>query len=336
MASKTLAVRFRPMTWEDMSGQDSIKVILDEQIKTKTFKNGYLFAGASGCGKTTSARIFANKINDGKGNPIEIDAASNSGVENMREINESAKKKALDCEYKVFIIDECHSLSSSAWQAMLKTLEDCPKYTIFILCTTDPHKIPATVLNRVQRYDFSKISTDKILARLDYICEVEKIAAETEALQYICRLANGGMRDAISMLDKVSSLNKEITVQSVVDALGTVNYDIYFDLLEATFTSEKDNIIRVLESVHESGKDIKQFLKSYQNFLVDVCKYNLFKSFEYTQLPATEKVRERLQYVPEDNAELLDFIIEMNGLIKWDSNPLYTVEALFLSKIKGE
>ena len=331
MSQITLAVKYRPNSWEDMSGQDSIKVILDEQLRNGTFKNGYLFSGASGCGKTTSARIFANKINEGKGSPIEIDAASNSGVDNIRIINEQARKKPIDSAYKIFIVDECHVISLVGWQAMLKTLEDCPKSAVFILCTTNPEKIPNTVLNRVQRYDFSKISNDKILERLKYICKQETIVADEGALQLITKMANGGMRDAITMLDKVSSLNSKITIESVVSALGTVDYDVYFDLLESMLNNEPDNSLKVLEYIHSQGKDLKQFIKQFQYFVVDVSKYNLFKNFSYTQIPETDKNKERMQFLKGDTVSILNFIISVNEVIKWENNPLYAVQSMFIS-----
>ena len=173
MAKEALAVKYRPKVFEDMTEQNAIKDILMNQLETKTFQHGYLFTGPSGTGKTTSARIFANMINAGKGNPIEVDAASNSGVDNIRQIIEDAKRKPLDAEYKIFIVDECHSLSDSSWQALLKTLEESPKFTIFIFCTTDPQKVPATILSRVQRYNFQKISNDGIVKRLEDICKME-------------------------------------------------------------------------------------------------------------------------------------------------------------------
>ena len=173
MAKIALSVKYRPTDFSSLTEQSAIKDILENQIKTKTFQHGYLFTGPSGTGKTTSARIFASMINDGKGNPIEVDAASNSGVDNIRQIIEDAKRKPLDAEYKIFIVDECHSLSDSSWQALLKTLEEPPKFTIFIFCTTNPEKIPPTILSRVQRYNFQKISNEGIVKRLEYICEME-------------------------------------------------------------------------------------------------------------------------------------------------------------------
>ena len=211
MAKMSLSVRYRPKVFEDMTEQSAIKDILMNQLETKTFQHGYLSTGPSGTGKTTSARIFANMINDGKGNPIEVDAASNSGVDNVRQIIEDAKRKPLDAEYKIFIVDECHSLSDSSWQALLKTLEEPPKFTIFILCTTDPQKIPATILSRVQRYNFQKISNEGIVDRLNIILEKEsdeidnlscKLNWEQDALEFISKVSSGGMRDAITLLDK--------------------------------------------------------------------------------------------------------------------------------------
>ena len=175
-----------------MTEQKSIKDILENQIKTKTFQHGYLFTGPAGTGKTTSARIFATMINEGKGTPIEVDAASNSGVDNIRQIIEDAKRKPLDAEYKIFIVDECHSLSNGAWQALLKTLEEPPKFTIFIFCTTDPQKIPTTILSRVQRYNFQKISNKGIVERLSEIIIHENRELIEDA---------GGSQDALNDIE---------------------------------------------------------------------------------------------------------------------------------------
>ena len=173
MAVKTLAVKYRPKTWDEVTEQGSTKIILQQQLESGEVKNAYLFCGPAGCGKTTCARIFANDINKGMGNPIELDAASNNGVDDVRNIIQQAKTKSINSEYKIFIIDECHALSNSAWQAMLKIIEEPPAKSIFIFCTTNPERIPKTILSRVQRYTFSRISTEGIVNRLKYILEQE-------------------------------------------------------------------------------------------------------------------------------------------------------------------
>ena len=164
---QSLAIKYRPKTWSDVVEQSATKLILEQQLKQNEIQNAYLFCGGAGTGKTTCARIFASEINKGTGNPIELDAASNNSVDDIRGIIQQSRTASLDSEYKVFILDEVHALSNSAWQAMLKVLEEPPKKSIFIMCTTDPQKIPKTILSRVQRYDFQRISQQGIVNRLD-------------------------------------------------------------------------------------------------------------------------------------------------------------------------
>lgn len=335
MAKQTLAVKYRPRTFDDVVEQQSIKDILTDQIKTATFQHSYLFCGPAGCGKTTAARIFANDINGGKGNPIEVDAASNNGVDNVREIIDGARRKSLDSDYKVYIIDECHMLSTGAWNAMLKLLEEPPKTTVFIMCTTDPQKIPATILSRVQRYNFSKISLDNIISRLKYIVEEESFditgdpgphvdgySYTPEALQYIAKLADGGMRDAITMMDKCLSLNPDLTIESVVAALGTVDYNTHFDLLLCMEEGHKQSATKIIEDVYNSGKDLKQFIKQFQYFVLDVCKYKMFCDFKYVSIPALPEYEQKLA---DEDLELalgvLEWVRQLNSDIKWETNP---------------
>lgn len=334
MAKTPLAVKYRPKTFDDMTEQRAIKDILENQIRTKTFQHGYLFTGPAGTGKTTSARIFANMINDGKGNPIEVDAASNSGVDNIRGIIEDAKRKPLDAEYKIFIIDECHSLSSGAWQALLKTLEESPKYAIFILCTTNPEKIPTTILSRVQQYQFQKISNEGIFTRLYTIMDDEgygdcdKVIDE-DSLRYIAKVANGGMRDAITLLDKCLSLSSDLTMENVLKTIGVEDYDTFIQMLYALVNKDGTSGIQIIEDIYNGGKDVKLFMKEFAKFILEVEKYCLFKNFKYISLPNTMK-QELEELCNENIFDVMEFVVDVNNKIKWDSDPKTLIELSIL------
>lgn len=356
MAKEALAVKYRPKVFEDMTEQSAIKDILMNQLETKTFQHGYLFTGPAGTGKTTSARIFANMINDGKGNPIEVDAASNSGVDNIRQIIEDAKRKPLDAEYKIFIVDECHSLSSGAWQALLKTLEEPPKFTIFIFCTTNPEKIPATILSRVQRYNFQKISNEGIVKRLNGIIaeenremieaaggsqdaindiewakheDIDCIDCDEDALEYIAKVSSGGMRDAITLLDKCLSLSHDVTLENVLKTIGSEDYTTFITFLSALESKVKVSAVRIVENVYNAGKDVKQFMKDFAKFILEVEKYALYKNFDYISLPNTLE-NELEQLIDDSLFDVMDFVVSLNSQIKWDSDPKTLVELSIL------
>ena len=210
----SLATKYRPNVWEDVYGQNNIISILNQQITTGNIKNTYIFSGASGCGKTTVARLFINKINDGAGAPLELDAASNSSVDNVREIVKAAQERSLTSRYKAYIIDECHALSNQAWQAFLKCIEEPPKYTIFIFCTTEPNKIPDTIKNRCMRFNFNRISSDLIFNRLKFIAGNEGALNYEDTCDYISRICNGEMRNAISMLEKCIDYNNDLNINN--------------------------------------------------------------------------------------------------------------------------
>ena len=673
MAKQTLAVKYRPKTFDDVVEQEAIKMILEDQIATGTFQHSYLFCGPAGCGKTTAARIFASEINEGKGNPIEVDAASNNGVDNVRDIIDNARRKSMDSEYKVYIIDECfhkdtlidtptgkrricsikpgdkvynmtgvatvsnvfknrvftnrlccvtingeqilttvdhlfftndgwvsakdlvegdtvyvhsnlselrkgiseeskrrkimqsgmcksiepsnsdkvgdsklcdmwegismqatsretdlfqglqkyidisnregkevlrpcssenegeqsfestgcasqdsrdskeewdfthldgcswrewslyeasdsfervigygvdtrvrdthplsaecsplsyelqsrprltyfetgdrggwcrpqyevatvirrkenevseqfrvdrveiyqpgnndrlfecyfsnselreetvemydlevkghpsyfaggvlvhncHMLSTGAWNAMLKLLEEPPKTTVFIMCTTDPQKIPATILSRVQRYNFSKIPLQSIIGRLKTIINKENETEEVqgaytfdeEAISYVAKLADGGMRDAITMMDKCLSLNPHLSVESAVKALGTVDYDVHFDLLFFLESNNKKSAIELVEKVYDAGKDLKQFIKQFQYFVLDVCKYMMFRDFTMVSIPALDEYKQKMEDDDLDSAlSVLEWVRQLNTDIKWEANPKAIVQ----------
>lgn len=354
MARTSLSVKHRPKTFDDLTEQGSIKDILTNQIETKTFQHGYLFTGPAGCGKTTSARIFANMINEGKGTPIEVDAASNSGVDNIRRIIDDSKKKPLDAEYKIFIIDECHSLSNGAWQAMLKLLEEPPKFSIFILATTDPQKIPATILSRVQRFQFNKISNQGIVDRLKTICDIENkdiveeygdmdsasdiewareqnlpiFDYDIDALEFIAKTASGGMRDAITLMDKCLSLSNELTLENVLKTIGSESYETFFEFLNRLCNKGKHSIT-VIENVFNEGKDVKQFMKEFGKFILDVEKYLIYESTEYINIPATQEninQLKELELLRNEVFDVMELVVNINNKIKWDSDPKTLIE----------
>lgn len=340
---KSLAVKYRPKVFEDLIEQDYIKAILLNQLNTNTTKQAYLFCGPAGDGKTTSARIFANEINNGKGKPIEIDAASNNGVDDVRQIIEDSKRKPLDSEYKVFIIDEVHMLSTGAWNAMLKLLEEPPKTAIFIMCTTDPQKIPATILSRVQRYDFRKISTHGIFNRLKYICDTEneirnrkdKITYEEDALYYIANYAKGGMRNAITMLDKCISLNTNVTVNSILAVLGNVDYIVNFNFLNSIINRDFKSAIYIVDNIYNGGKDLKQFFKEFQTILIDIINVKLFETFRGTTLPTSENIKNNIDNLSfNDCADVLDLIIDINNNLKWESDVITYVKSYLLVNVR--
>lgn len=333
--SKALAIKYRPQTFEDLTEQSAVVTILTNQIETNTIKHGYLFAGGAGTGKTTSARIFANMINKGAGTPIELDAASNNSVEDIRRLTEDAQTQSIDSEYKVFVIDECHSLSNQAWQAMLKTLEEPPAKAIFIFCTTDPQKIPNTILSRVQRYNFQRISQEGIVQRLLYILRCEGAIASThlvEAVEYIAKIADGGMRDAITLMDKCLSFSSDLTVENVIKALGVADYNTMFDLNNAFFENDKTKLIKIVSDVYSSGMDLKLFIKTYFEFLLDLNVYCLTKDLSITKIPEiwVDEMKSYGSHEWSVSNNLLTYITDLQSSIKWEQNPKAVIIAKFI------
>lgn len=340
MAVQALATKYRPKVFNDVVEQESIKIILGQQLNSNEVKNAYLFTGSAGTGKTTCARIFAHEINKGQGTPIEMDAASHNGVDDVRDIIQQARTKSIESEYKVFIIDECHSISNTGWQAFLKIIEEPPAKSIFIFCTTDPQKIPKTILSRVQRYDFHRISQQGILYRLDQICANENVKADDEALEYIAKIADGGMRDAISMMDKCIAYAGELTLENVVQALGTVEYDSMIQLTDCILKGDSAGIVMLVEDLHAQGKELKQFIKSYLQFLLDVHKYDVQCDWKYMNLPKLEKYTKWLAGLNDGDFDisfkLLDLMIRVNFEVKYSSSVKYDLEAYLIQFIGRE
>lgn len=342
---ETLAVKYRPKTFADITEQEIVKRTLCNQLETNTTKNAYLFVGPAGCGKTTSARIFANDLNKGKGCPIEIDAASNNGVDNVRTIIEQSKYRSLDSDYKIFIIDEVHMLSMGAWNALLKLLEEPPLGTVFIMCTTDPQKIPATIISRVQKYDFAKISLKGLEERLKYILEKEYKRGgviEDNGINYIAKQANGGMRDAISLMDKCLSYYPDkktpITIDEIVQCLGTVNYEVMFNLLMYILyaDTEVSGMLQIIDDVFSSGKDLKQFMLNFFSFVNDIIKYLYSRNLDITLLPNNNAWKDHLNDLLSDSTLngrlliILEKIMGLNNEIKFMSMVKPMVEATLM------
>lgn len=332
---------YRPHSFEDVCEQREVVDILRNQLETGTTRNCYLFVGPSGCGKTTLARILANDINKGANGMTELDAASNNGVDDVRLILEKSNYQALDAEYRIFLMDEVHMFSAGAWNAMLKTLEEPPKKTIFIMCTTDPQKIPDTIINRVQRFDLTKISYEGIVNRLNYIITEEKkkcpdINVSENVLDYIAKLSNGGMRDAVSMLDKCLSLSHNLELDQAVKTLGSINYDTMFDLFFAMYNCDERKVIEIVEDIYNKGKDLKLFVRQYTNFIADICKFKLFENFDFIRVPKLY-LEEMNRCKNSDNdvlKKLLDKVNELNSKIKYESSvlPVVETELLLLSR----
>ena len=290
-----------------------------------------MFCGSAGTGKTTSARIFANEVNGGKGKPIEIDGASNNGVDNIRNIIDDCRMKSLDSKYKVYIIDEVHMLSIGAFNALLKVLEEPPKGVIFILCTTDPHKIPATILSRVQRFQFKRIPQNEVVKRLQYVLQQEgKITYDMEALQYIAKLADGGMRDALMKLDTVLGYTNEITMEAVLDCLGITNYDYLFKIVSSIIKQDATTPMQLIDDLYKQGKDLKLFVKDLSKFILDLCKLELTQDINTTMIPPELKTKCTQLLCKCDLDLLVDIMDAVNKLmdkIKYEQNPKSLIES---------
>ena len=243
---------------------------------------------------TTSARIMANMLNNNIGEPIEVDAASHSGIDSIREIIQQAKAFPVGCKYKVFIIDESHALSQAAFQALLKAFEDGVGRSVFICCTTNPEKIPATIISRVQVFQLSKISLAGIVSRLKYVLDSEikegrHITYTDDAISFIAKLANGGMRDSLTLLDKALTYSNDITTENLVCALNLPNYDDYFTLLGACAKKDNTAITTVVNTVYNSGVNFVKWFEGFHGFVMNVVKYIFLQDINETTIPSHYK-----------------------------------------------
>jgi len=358
MSYTALYRKFRPAAFEDVKGQDHIVTTLRNQIKAERIGHAYLFCGTRGTGKTSVAKIFARAVNcenPKEGSPcgecsickaiaagasmnvIEIDAASNNGVDNIREIVDEVSYSPAEGKYKVYIIDEVHMLSIGAFNALLKTLEEPPSYVIFILATTEVHKIPITILSRCQRYDFRRITIDVLADRLKELTNKEQIQIEDKAVRYIAKTADGAMRDALSLLDQCIAFHfgQELTYDKVLDVLGAVDTEVFSRLLRIVLDGNVTGAIGLLEEIVMQGRELTQFIADFAWYLrnlllvktadgiediIDVSTENLARLKEEAQMAENDVIMRYIRIISELSGQIRyatqkRILVEM-GLIK--------------------
>ncbi len=331
MAYQALYRKWRPSGFDEVRGQDHIVTTLKNQIQMNRIGHAYLFCGTRGTGKTTIAKIFAKAVNcehPVNGSPcnecamcravneqrsmnvIEIDAASNNGVDNIREIRDEVAYSPSEGRYKVYIIDEVHMLSIGAFNALLKTLEEPPSYVIFILATTEAHKIPITILSRCQRYDFRRISTATIAGRLRELADAEGIDAEDAALNYVARMADGSMRDALSLLDQCNAfyIGQKLKYENVLEVLGAVDTSVFGRLLRYVAVQDTTAVIRLVDEIVMQGRELTQFVVDFTWYLRNLLMIQ--SSGDLTDL--VEASEEQLRTMQEEAA-----LVDANTLMRY-------------------
>jgi len=361
MSYTALYRKFRPTEFSDVKGQDHIVTTLKNQLKADRIGHAYLFCGTRGTGKTTIAKIFAKAVNcehPVDGNPcgecascraiaagtsmnvIEIDAASNNGVDNIREIRDEVAYSPTEGKYKVYIIDEVHMLSIGAFNALLKTLEEPPSYVIFILATTEAHKIPITILSRCQRYDFRRITTETIAARLQELMIEEQVEVEEKALTYVAKAADGSMRDALSLLDQCIAfyLGQKLTYDHVLEVLGAVDIDVFSSLFRKICAQELTAVIRELEQIILQGRELSQFVTDFIWYLRNLLMLKSAQDMEDVLDVSSEHMEQMKQEAALADAETLMRYIrvfsELSGQIRYASQKRVLVEIALIKLCK--
>ncbi len=361
MSYTALYRKFRPAVFEDVKGQDHIVTTLRNQIKAGRIGHAYLFTGTRGTGKTTVAKIFAKTVNcetptengpcgecktckaiaaGASMNVIEIDAASNNGVDNIREIVDEVSYSPAEGKYKVYIIDEVHMLSIGAFNALLKTLEEPPSYVIFILATTEVHKLPITILSRCQRYDFKRISIDTITARMEELIAAEEVQVEDRALRYIAKAADGSMRDALSLLDQCIAfhLGSELTYDKVLDVLGAVDTEVFSRLLRNVLQKDVLGCVQLLEEIVMQGRELTQFVTDFTWYLRNLMLVQSSDNLEDVIDMSTDnlaRLKEEAQMV--EMSAIIRYIrifSELAGQIKYASQKRILVEIALIKLCK--
>ncbi len=357
MSYTALYRKWRPSAFQDVKGQDPIVQTLKNQITTGRIGHAYLFCGTRGTGKTSIAKIFARAVNcehptDGSPcnacdtcrnilnnrsmNVVEIDAASNNGVENIREIREQVQYPPTEGKYRVYIIDEVHMLSTGAFNALLKTLEEPPSYVIFILATTEVHKIPITVLSRCQRYDFKRITIETIFSRLKELTTAEQIQAEDRALTYVAKAADGSMRDALSLLDQCVAFHYGtlLTYDNVLEVLGAVDSSVFSELLRAVIAGQTAECIHMLEEMVIQGRELGQFVTDFIWYLRNLLVLKTADDAE-TMLEMSEdnlkQLREETRMIDEETLmRYIRVFSELSNQLRYASQKRVLIEVALI------
>ena len=351
--------KFRPTTFDDVVGQEQVIKVLKHQIQNNQIGHAYLFCGSRGTGKTSTAKIFSRAINctssiDGepcnecnvcKGilsssitDVMEIDAASNNSVDNIRTIRENVIYAPTMTKYKVYIIDEVHMLSTSAFNALLKTLEEPPENVIFILATTEPHKIPITILSRCQRFEFKRITKEDIAGRLKMVCEKNNVNATDEALMVVAQAAEGALRDGLSLLDQIiSSGINDITEDIAREILGITKSTVTFSILDAIIKKDITSALSVVSEVVNSGKDIKYFVWEIISFTRDILVYQTTNDTKLiNNYSSIEQIQLLVSTPKEKLAEIITYFSELENSIKNTTFPNVLLESAIISLISSE
>ena len=357
MSYTALYRKFRPVEFEDVKGQEHIITTLKNQIEANRIGHAYLFCGTRGTGKTTVAKIFAKAVNcehPVNGSPcgecamcrsiaagtsmnvIEIDAASNNGVDNIREIREEVAYRPTEGKYKVYIIDEVHMLSIGAFNALLKTLEEPPEYVIFILATTEVHKIPITILSRCQHYDFKRISIETITDRMRDLMQEEQVEVEEKALRYVAKAADGSMRDALSLLDQCIAfyLGQKLTYDNVLEVLGAVDTDVFSRLLRSVIRRDVPKVLDIVDDLVMQGRELTQLATDFTWYLRNLLLVKTSDNIEDVLDVSTENMQQLQEEAGMVEADMLLRYIrifsELSGQLKYAAQKRVLLEVALI------
>ena len=341
MSYQILSLKWRPQTFDQIVGQDHITQTLKNAISMNRLAQAFLFSGPRGVGKTTTARVLASTINDIKNyekclDIIELDGASNRGIDEIRDIKESVKFPPSSVKYKVYIIDEAHMLTEQAFNALLKTLEEPPSYIIFILATTDPQKMPQTILSRTQKYDFMRIGGDIIVDRLKYILNEEKLEFEENAIKLISQKSDGSMRDALSMLDQIIAFSDNIiTVENLRLAIGLIDQEDMYIFFKHIIRQDTDSAINLFNSIINSGISSKLFINDLSSFLNDCMLLKINKNNRYIFMSDTLKIKisKNLPFEMDDILKMIKLAFNLTARLKLIENSKISIEVLIVDYV---